>query len=185
MALLKDFCVSVDAAETLAKLGEAKTAVLFLRELLDDADEYNRWRAAFAPDASCRSEGRRCGTRRPAQRPGLAGSACAAGALAKLGETATALPVLVKLLKSQDASVRENAACELGNIGPAAKGGIGALADLLVDKDWEVRSAAARAMGQMGPDARAVAPALRRASERRALAGPQSGRRSPRDYPEG
>ena len=55
-----------------------------------------------------------------------------------------------------------NAACELGNIGPAAKGGIGALADLLVDKDWEVRSAAARAMGQMGPDARAVAPALRR-----------------------
>jgi HEAT repeat protein len=76
-------------------------------------------------------------------------------------EAASAVPALVRILRSPDALVRQEAALALGHIGVAEEA-VPALAAALSDSEWTVRRQAAMALGQIGPAARAAEPDLRR-----------------------
>src|SRR2546425_174901 len=72
---------------------------------------------------------------------------------------------LIRKLKDKDASVRSNAALELGRIGPEAKAAVPDLSDALKEKDANVRREAALALGRIGPEAKAAIPDLINALE--------------------
>jgi len=76
-------------------------------------------------------------------------------------EAASAVPALVRTLRSPDALVRQQAALALGQIGVADEA-VPALAAALGDSEWTVRRQAAIALGQIGPPARAAEPDLHR-----------------------
>ncbi|HYO63887.1 MAG TPA: HEAT repeat domain-containing protein [Pyrinomonadaceae bacterium] len=78
---------------------------------------------------------------------------------ARVGE---AVPLLVELLKDEEAFVRSNAAGGLGVVGPAAHPAVPALIGLLKDKNALVRYSAAEAIRKIGA---AAIPALSRASQ--------------------
>ncbi|MCI0700942.1 MAG: HEAT repeat domain-containing protein, partial [Planctomycetia bacterium] len=85
----------------------------------------------------------------------------AAGALWRIEKHNTALPAVIKLLKSSNAKVRKGAATDLGlEFGPAAKRAVAELTKRLFDRNSSVRAAAAEALGRIGPDAKSAAPAL-------------------------
>ena len=73
-------------------------------------------------------------------------------------ELNTTVPLLVELLKDNDAGVRQSAAWALGQVGCEAKTTVPLLTGLL--KDRHVRLAAAHVLGSMGPEARTAIPAL-------------------------
>lgn len=81
----------------------------------------------------------------------------AAAAVGQLGETGTAIPVLLDGLSHVDAGVRAEAAGQLAAVAPAHAPAVGPLTSALRDGDPQVRLAAADALGRIG---RPAAPAL-------------------------
>lgn len=74
-----------------------------------------------------------------------------------------AVPLILKLFRDTDASVRVNAVIALGLIGmdePHFKDGVAALVRALSDKELIVRYHAAMSLGRLGPDARDAIPNL-------------------------
>jgi HEAT repeat protein len=69
---------------------------------------------------------------------------------------------LIEALKHEQPTVRKAAARRLGQLGPAAKPAVPALAEALADKDSEVRQAVTETIGRLGQDAQAAVPALLR-----------------------
>ncbi|MHC4506691.1 MAG: HEAT repeat domain-containing protein, partial [Planctomycetota bacterium] len=70
---------------------------------------------------------------------------------------------LVSRLKDSSARTRYPAAKALGELGPAAKKAVPALARAVADEDESVRAQAAHALGEIGPEAKGAVPALARA----------------------
>ncbi len=86
----------------------------------------------------------------------------AARALGKLGpEGIEALPVLIRLTKSPEETIREHSAEAIGDIGPTAVEGIPALLDCLDDPATKVRRDAVRSLGYIGPGAKSAVPPLK------------------------
>lgn len=83
----------------------------------------------------------------------------AINALAEIGP----VPLLITVLKQQDATVRVGAADALGGMGPRAKEAIPALAAMLSDPDRAISEHAAFALGCIGP---AAVPELIRVARR-------------------
>ena len=82
-------------------------------------------------------------------------------AVSAYGEVAAdAVPALISLLKSDDMTVRWNAARTLGKIGPAAVSAVPALVADLKHEDEFVREHAAEALGDIGPPAAESVPDL-------------------------
>jgi HEAT repeat protein len=79
-------------------------------------------------------------------------------------EARSAVPALVRTLKSPDTLVRQQAALALGKIsgGDADAATVTALMDALGDPQWSVRRQAALALGEIGAPAHVAAEALRR-----------------------
>lgn len=70
------------------------------------------------------------------------------------------VPVLIKVLKDSDSSVRNNVVGVLAEIGPEAKAAVPSLIEALKDQYRGVRMGAALALGKIGPEAKAAVPAL-------------------------
>ena len=79
----------------------------------------------------------------------------------------TAIPTLIRVLRDDpDAWVREQAAIDLGWLGPDGKDAVPTLANLLKQHPWEKRVCvmkAAIALGRIGPDSESAIPTLREA----------------------
>lgn len=73
---------------------------------------------------------------------------------------ATAIPILVELLKDADSFIRLDAAYALGFIGPEARAAVPDLIALLKDQEAMVRNNAAYALGLIRADADRVVPEL-------------------------
>src|SRR5271154_3575001 len=86
-------------------------------------------------------------------------SVCVVLSLTATARAETASSLAAKL-QDPDATVRRNAADQLGELGPEAKSVIPELIKALDDKDFFVRRFAAKALGQIGPDAKEALPAL-------------------------
>jgi hypothetical protein len=80
--------------------------------------------------------------------------------LADKSGIASAIPILVELLKDTDAFIRLDAAYALGFIGPQAKDAVPHLLTLLKDQEAMVRNNAAYALGLIKSDADRVVPEL-------------------------
>lgn len=77
------------------------------------------------------------------------------------------VPVLLQGLKQKDAwKVRLDSVVILGQIGPAAKQAVPALADMLQDIHDDIRQSAAAALARMGPAAKSALPALEEARQK-------------------
>jgi HEAT repeat protein len=66
----------------------------------------------------------------------------------------------LKEAKSADPKARKKAAEVLGNVGPAHKGALPALAEALKDRDPKVRDAAVLGLSKNGPASASALPAL-------------------------
>jgi HEAT repeat protein len=77
------------------------------------------------------------------------------------------VPGLVAALKHDEATVRAEAAEDLGQIGPEAKAALPALRAALADDDGHVRVFAAEALARIDPDSKQSVPALLQALESR------------------
>ncbi|HEY6187713.1 MAG TPA: HEAT repeat domain-containing protein [Pyrinomonadaceae bacterium] len=80
--------------------------------------------------------------------------------LADKPKAASAIPILVELLKDTDAFIRLDAAYALGFIGPEARTAVPDLIALLKDQEAMVRNNAAYALGLIKSDADRVVPEL-------------------------
>jgi HEAT repeat protein len=85
-------------------------------------------------------------------------SSSAGQALERFGKDA--VPGLLRVLRTGDATGRVDAVRILGQIGPEAKEAVGELAEALKAKDGRLRGAAAEALGRIGPDAKSAVPKL-------------------------
>ncbi|MFO0947145.1 MAG: HEAT repeat domain-containing protein [Planctomycetota bacterium] len=86
--------------------------------------------------------------------------------LGEMGADAkSAVPALLKVLKSDDNVSRGEAALALGAIKPDSPEVVEALAAALTDKNGVVRASAAYALGEIGEPAKASIPALRNATK--------------------
>lgn len=86
--------------------------------------------------------------------------------LGEIGPAATsAVPALLKVLKSEDVVSRGEAALALGAIKPDAADVVDALAGALKDKNGMVRASAAYALGEIGAPAKPSVPALLEATK--------------------
>ena len=84
---------------------------------------------------------------------------CAAGALADLGETATALSAYERWAHGSDGDLRRSALVGFGEVGPAAAGvGLPILTEALKSSRWDERYVAVDSLANMGP---AALPLLR------------------------
>ena len=72
----------------------------------------------------------------------------------------TTLDSLIRDLKHKEADVREEAAHQLGEMGPAAKKAVPSLIKLLKDEDCWLPGTAAVALGKIGPSAKKALPQL-------------------------
>jgi HEAT repeat protein len=154
--------VRVAAARALWKMNhDAAPVVAALVSALGDSSAH--WRAALGlreigPEAadlalpSLLDELQREATERPSRTP-----AAATLALARMGPKA--VPGLVRLLASPEASVRTGAATALAGQGAGAAAAVPALVKLLNDPESEAQVVAADALGAVGP---AAAQALTR-----------------------
>lgn len=97
---------------------------------------------------------------RPAETDSFARLDEAFALLADKSRAATAIPILVELLKDTDAFIRLDAAYALGFIGPDAKEAVRDLLALLKDQEAMVRNNAAYALGLIRSDADLVVPEL-------------------------
>lgn len=71
-----------------------------------------------------------------------------------------AVPVLIRLMKDDEPTVREHAAEAVGDIGPPARDAIPALVQTLNDSYFKARRDAVRSLGQVGPEARSAVAAI-------------------------
>jgi HEAT repeat protein len=173
---LKDPAAQAEAVQALGSIGpEAGAAVKSLAGLLEEKDERLRVLAAVALTgigteeavaavpvsvllAALRKE------------EGTDGEAAAAShfsttdvvtALGELGvRAAESVPLLVKLLDSEDAGVIQSAARALGRFGPSGKESVPHLIEVLKHEEPWVRQEAVEALGNIGPQAAAAVPAL-------------------------
>jgi HEAT repeat protein len=83
--------------------------------------------------------------------------------LQRIDRAGLKLSALIRALESPEPGVRENAARELGNLGPQAKRAVPALARHLADENELVRLCSAYALTSIGRDATAAVPDLQRA----------------------
>jgi HEAT repeat protein len=81
-------------------------------------------------------------------------------AMAAAAEVPSSLARQIERLKSDDAKVRWPAAVELMNMGPRAKGAVGALIEMLGNKSYSVRCTAAQVLRSIGPSAIGATDAL-------------------------
>ncbi len=83
-------------------------------------------------------------------------------------DTVAVVPALVDLLRDANAAVRVDAAWNLTEIGPAARGALGSLTEALQDPEPKVRALSALALWKIDRQIEAVAPAVVDAWVRRA-----------------
>jgi HEAT repeat protein len=83
----------------------------------------------------------------------LAALVCLLAGLSTLGQTQEDALRYAKQLKDKDTDLRRQAAKAIGEMGPAAKAAVPALAEALKDKDRFVRRIAAQSLGKIGPEA--------------------------------
>ena len=185
----RDTRVRRSAIEVLEGLGTAATpAAPALAAALDDTDRFVRWSAVRAlrnigPVAA------RCATpglARLLEDPDVDVRLAAAGALeqfapprgnlsevrpvthtpARLSPFArTALPPLLRSLRSDDTAVRSAAMRTLRGLGSEARVAVPALREALADSNSYIREAAAETLGAVGPEARAAVEDLRKATQ--------------------
>jgi len=150
-----DRFVRWSAVRALRNIGPAaaRCATPGLARLLEDADIDVRLAAAaalrqFAPG------GQASGVRQVSYTPG------------QLSPFArTALPPLVRALRSEDREVRTAAMQTLRGLGPEARPAVPALREALADASPRVRQTAAETLGAVGPAARQAVDDLRRATQ--------------------
>jgi HEAT repeat protein len=85
---------------------------------------------------------------------------------------ATAVPLLIRVMKDADRDLRINLAQRLGRMGPVAKAAIPVLTQIVADDaSGTVRMRAAEALPKLGPEAKSALPALKAALADPRLAG--------------
>ncbi len=152
----KERRVCVTAATALGKIGQATVAVPVLIQALQDEDVRIRSDAAWGLGEI----GPAAASAAPALLQSLQEGELYVGltamVLAKVSPSAEAVPVLMKLLKCDDAEERIGYAEALGKMGSVAAASFPALVESLQDRNRAVRTAAILALAAIGPASETV-----------------------------